>query len=287
MTRVIELAEPPRLARLYAAAIRPARSSRSPVLPDVELVLPEVVVDRDHLAAYDRMCGFRLSDTLPPTYPHVLAFPLHLQLMTDDAFPFAAAGMVHIRNLITTFGPLDAGVPLTIRVRAERLAAHPKGAQLDLVAEVSIGGAPAWTSRGTYLSRGAAAPDLPSLPDEPSPPADLSGQQSATWRVGKDVGRRYARVSGDVNPIHLHPLGARLFGFRGAIAHGMWTKARSLAALESRLPDALTADVSFQKPLPLGTTVRFRTQASPAGWDFVVVPTKDDRPHLTGSVRPA
>ena len=101
------------------------------------------------------------------------------------------------------------------------------------------------------------------------------------------MGRRYARVSGDVNPIHLHPLGARLFGFRGAIAHGMWTKARSLAALESRLPDALTADVSFQQPLPLGSTVRFRTHEGPAGWDFSVVPTKDDRPHLTGSVRPA
>ena len=77
--------------------------------------------------------------------------------------------------------------------------------------------------------------------------------------MGKDVGRRYAKVSGDVNPIHLHPLGARLFGFRGAIAHGMWTKARCLAALQSRVPDALTADVAFQQPLPLGSTVRFLT----------------------------
>ena len=114
--------------------------------------------------------------------------------------------------------------------------------------------------------------------------ADLSGRQATTWRVGKDVGRRYARVSGDVNPIHLHPLGARLFGFPGAIAHGMWTKARCLAALESRLPDALTVDVAFQKPLPLGGTVRFLAREGPTGWDFGVLPATDDRPHLSGSV---
>lgn len=292
MSRVVELAEPPRLPRLYAAALRPSRSARQPELPDVELVLAEVAVDRNHLAAYDRVCGFRLTDTLPATYPHVLAFPLHLRLMTDDAFPFAAVGMVHIRNVITTTGPLDAGVPLTIRVRAEQLAAHAKGAQLDLVADVSAGGAAVWTSRSTYLSRGAAVADLgpgrTAARADPPPGADLSGCQAATWRVGKDVGRRYARVSGDVNPIHLHLLGARLFGFRGPIAHGMWTKARCLAALESRLPDALTVDVAFQKPLPLRSTVRFMTRGEgPTGWDFGVLPATDDRPHLTGSVRPA
>ena len=288
MTRVVELTEPPRLSRLYASALRPSRSPGSPELPDVELVLNEVAVDRDLLAAYDRVCGFRLTDTLPPTYPHVLAFPLHLRLMTDDAFPFAAAGMVHIRNVITTTGRLDAGGSLTIRVRAQRLAPHPKGAQLDLVAEVSAGGAPVWTSRSTYLSRGASLADgdadLAPAPADPAPDADLSGRQAATWQVGKDVGRRYARVSGDVNPIHLHPLGARLFGFRGAIAHGMWTKARSLAALEARLPDALTVDVAFQKPLPLGSTVRFLAREGPTGWEFAVLPATDDRPHLSGSV---
>ena len=288
MTRIVELTEPPRLSRLYAGALRPSRSHRPPELPDVQLVLADVAVDRDLLAAYDRVCGFRLTDTLPPTYPHVLAFPLHLRLMTDDAFTFAAAGMVHIRNVITTACRLDAGVPLAIRVRAQGLAPHPKGAQLDLVAEVSAGGAPVWTSRSTYLSRGAsladADPDPTPAPADSPQAADLSGRQATTWRVGKDVGRRYARVSGDVNPIHLHPLGARLFGFPGAIAHGMWTKARCLAALESRLPDALTVDVAFQKPLPLGSTVRFLAREGPTGWDFGVLAATDDRPHLSGSV---
>ena len=70
-----------------------------------------------------------------------------------------------------------------------------------------------------------------------------------------DIGRRYAAVSGDRNPIHLHALTAQAFGFPSAIAHGMWLKARTLASLEGRLPDAYTADVAFKLPVLLPSTV--------------------------------
>jgi hypothetical protein len=275
--------------------LRPVRS-RPQSLPELELVLGGVCVDRDHLAAYTRVCGFRLSDRLPPTYPHVLAFSLQLQLMTDPAFPFALAGMVHIRNVITAHRAISADVRLTFRVRAERLAAHPRGAQVDLVVAGYDDGSLIWTSRSTYLARGAVAPGSARGAVAPGPaatadsvdaPADLSRCQGAIWRVSKEVGRRYARVSGDVNPIHLHPLSARLFGFPGAIAHGMWTKARSLAAMDGRLPDALTADVTFLRPLPLQSVVRFVARPSPDRWDFGVLPIEEGRPHLTGSVTSA
>ena len=72
---------------------------------------------------------------------------------------------------------------------------------------------------------------------------------AATWRIPDDAGRRYAKVSGDVNPIHLSGLTAKAFGFKRAIAHGMWVKARVLGALAGRLPDALSVDVGFRKPL--------------------------------------
>ena len=286
MGDVVELASTPSLAGLYARALRPTRGSRSGSLPDVELVLGDVTVDRDHLAAYDRVCGFRLSDRLPLTYPHVLAFPLQLQLMTDPSFPFALAGLVHIRNVITAAEPVEAATSLTLRVRSDRLAAHPKGAQVELVAEVYAERALVWTSRSTYLSRGAVA-GQDGQPTAPIPRVDLSEGPAAAWRVGRDVGRRYARVSGDVNPIHLNALGARLFGFPRPIAHGMWTKARALAALDARLPDALTADVTFQRPLPLPSTVRFLARSTAQGWDVGVLPAGEGRPHLTGTVRSA
>ncbi|SCD77380.1 MaoC like domain-containing protein, partial [Streptomyces sp. DpondAA-D4] len=55
----------------------------------------------------------------------------------------------------------------------------------------------------------------------------------AEWRLPGDLGRRYGAVSGDRNPIHLHPLTARLFGFPRHLAHGMWTVARCLAEAET------------------------------------------------------
>ena len=102
---------------------------------------------------------------------------------------------------------------------------------------------------------------------------------AATWRVDAATGRRYAAVSGDVNPIHLYPWTARAFGFPRAIAHGMWTAARALAALEGRLPEALSYDVTFGKPLLLPSTVELRTRAVDGGWDV------DVRSHLTGAIR--
>jgi len=108
---------------------------------------------------------------------------------------------------------------------------------------------------------------------------------TAIWRVPRDIGRRYAAVSGDVNPIHLNPLTARLFGFRRAIAHGMWLKARCLAALEGRLPDHLTATVEFKSPLLLPSTVAFFSASTDSGWTIAVSQGGTGRPHLTGTVQ--
>ncbi len=272
MTAVEAPAAPPRLAPLYARALLSLARRRPavPGLPDQEPVLNPVLVDRSALAAYDDVCGYLLRDTLPPTYPHVLGFPLQVRLMTDAAFPFALPGLVHVRNVIRQHRPISADEPLTVRVHAERLAAHPKGAQVDLVTAVAVDGEPVWDGRSTYLARGASAPAGAADVSPPDAPPEAPGPPRAVWRVPADVGRRYAAVSGDANPIHLSALAARAFGFRSAIAHGMWMKARVLAALEPRLPTAFTADVSFRKPLLLPATAHLCVSARDDGWDVSV-----------------
>jgi acyl dehydratase len=106
------------------------------------------------------------------------------------------------------------------------------------------------------------------------------------WRVPADAGRRYAAVSGDVNPIHLNPVTAKAFGFPRAIAHGMWTAARALAALQGRVPEAATLEVGFRRPLLLPSTVELVTEPAEEGWDLAVRNRKG-AVHLTGTVRPA
>jgi acyl dehydratase len=272
----------PRLGGLYVKAVLGAVGRRGHELPDTELLREDMGVDRAHLAEYARVCGFPVADALPATYPHVLAFPLQVALMAKRSFPLPLPGLVHVRNRITLRRAIDAAEPLSVRVHAEGLRAHPKGAQVDLVARVDAAGESVWEGRSTYLARGATAPDGP---DEPAgPPGIEDGPPVATWRVDAGVGRRYARVSGDVNPIHLHPLTAKAFGFPRAIAQGMWTAAHALAALQGRLPTAFTYDVAFGKPLLLPSTVELRTRPADGGWDVEVRGRKG--PHLTARIVP-
>ena len=114
--------------------------------------------------------------------------------------------------------------------------------------------------------------------------------RGAAWRLPGDLGRRYAAVSGDRNPIHMHALSAKAFGFPRAIAHGMWTKARCLAALEQRLPDAFSVEVEFRRPILLPGKVAFGSleEGTSSSIRFAVSKRRGrarDR-HLDGRVEP-
>ena len=248
-------------------------------LPDGELVLREAEPDRDRLVAYDRVCGFPLRDVLPPTYPHLLAFPLSMQLMTSSEFPFPVIGLVHVRNRIEQRRPLVVEEPLEVRVRTEDLRPHDRGSQFDVVAEARSGNEPAWLSHSTYLHReggGSSGKDGKGERREPPRP-------QAVWKVPGDVGRRYAEVSGDRNPIHLHPLSARLFGMPGMIAHGMWLKARCLAALEGLLPESFTVEVQFKLPVVIPGKVSFASWPDDGGRAFALHDGANEKPHLSGA----
>jgi hypothetical protein len=288
-----ELDSPPSLTALYPRALTgavtelprklPGLRRGEAALPDLELAVRDVRIDREHLAAYDRVCGFRVRDELPPTYPHMVAFPLAMKLMTDGSFPFPVMGLVHIANRIELTRPLRADEPFDFTVRAQKLRDHERGMAFDVVADASAGGDRVWHSTSTYLRKrgGAGGGGSGSRRPDPPPPDSL-------WDVPGDIGRRYGSVSGDINPIHLHPLSARLFGFPKPIAHGMWLKARCLAALEGRLPDALTVEVEFKLPLPLPSKVAFASrEADGGGREFAVHDARKGKPHLTGSVRRA
>lgn len=288
-----ELDATPAVLPMYAKAVGPAlpvigtlpgvrRSGGE--LPDLELRQRSVSIDAERLAAYSEVCGFGVPRTLPATYPHVLAFPLHMALMTDSAFPFAPMGMVHLENRITQHRTLAVDDVLDLRVRPENLRAHAKGQQFDFVSTASVGGEVVWEDVSTFLHRDREG----SGPGEVSRLAGVESPAGATrWSLGGDLGRRYAAVSGDRNPIHLYGLSAKAFGFPRQIAHGMWSKARCLAALQPRLPDAFEIAVAFKKPVLLPSTVAFGAQQAGDRWVFGLRNAKRDTPHVVGTVDPA
>jgi len=274
---MIELSAPPSLKVLYPKAVLTGFRRKGGDLPDTAYTLPGVKVDRDHLAAYNRVCGFRLTDELPATYPHVLAFPLQIKLMSGGDFPFPLVGSVHVANRITQTRPLRVTEKLDLRVHLENLRDHPRGRQFDVISEALVDGEVVWTDVSTYLRRGGGSGS--SGTDRSTPP-----EPTAFWRVPDDIGRRYAEVSGDRNPIHLYKLTAKMFGFPRAIAHGMWTKAHCLAAFEGRLPNAFTVDVAFKLPVLLPTKVAFAAEEQDSTWQFTLSDAKNGKPHLTGEI---
>jgi len=298
-TRTLD--SPPSILPLYARAAAPLvpGASRLPFvpggggeIPDTELVLDGVRPDTNAVAAYAKVCGFSLRDTLPPTYPHVLAFPLHMAVMADGSFPFGAVGLVHVENRIAQHRPIGLGEELRLVVRPTPLQPHKRGQTFGLFTEARVDGEAVWQSTSTMLHRGK--PQNPADGPKSRLGVDKSAHRppgagliaSAEWRLGGDLGRRYASVSGDRNPIHMHSLTAKPLGFPGAIAHGMWTKARCLAALEGRLPDAFAAEVRFRKPIRLPGRVELLSDAGPEEIHFAVRDAKRHTPHLDGAVTP-
>jgi acyl dehydratase len=276
-----ELDGPPSLAPLYAkAALGTAVPGRPDEPPDHALGVGEVEVDPERLADYVRVCGFTLRETLPPTYLHVLGFPLAMSLMSERSFPFALLGLVHIANRIEQRLPVPVTARPTMRVWGENLRPHRRGRQLDLVTEASLDGEVAWLEHRTYLRPGEGSGERPPEPDDPL--ADAS--ESAVWKLPGDLGRRYAAVSGDRNPIHLNGLAARAFGFKGAIAHGMWTLARSLASLDGQVPEAHESTAEFRAPVPIPGTVRLLTKRRADGWELGLESGDGERRHLEVSV---
>jgi acyl dehydratase len=293
------LASSPQVLPLYARAAAPLVPGASLLpfvpggggeVPDLELELNGVRADPAALAAYAKVCGFALRDHLPPTYPHVLAFPLQMAVMADGSFPFGAVGLVHVENRIHQHRPIACGEELTIHVRPTKLQPHPKGRTFTLQTVVLADEEIVWDEVSTMLRRGKPDPDAevaldPGMRDETQPRAAEEMPASAEWRLGGDLGRRYAAVSGDRNPIHLHALTAKPLGFPAAIAHGMWTKARCLAALESRLPDAFEAEIRFRKPILLPARVEFASAEQDEQTTFAVRDAKKKTQHLDGRIK--
>jgi len=247
-------------------------------LPDRTLERTDVLVERAEVQRYAEVCGFPTKDVAPVPYLHMLAFPLHMALMTDAAFPFPAIGSVHLENSITQHRPVAIGETVSLSLKADNLRDSTKGRAWDMNVVGTVGDEVVWESRSTYLRVGKGDKEN----GDPGTSFTAVEAKGPVWSIPENMGRTYGAVSGDRNPIHLYPLTAKALGFPRHIAHGMWSKARCIAALENRLPDHVKVEVAFKKPIFLPGKARFGAEANPAGWDFSLVNPKSGAPHLLG-----
>ena len=281
MSTTIELDNAPSILSLYMRAVTARKAGANQTLPKLSVVLNNVVANSKSLAQYRDVCGFPQSGSMPVTYPHILAFPLHMELLVSDSFPFPLLGLVHVRNEITQYraiGNLEA-MDLECVMGEPRTTA--KGKEFDITTYAHVGGQLVWESVSTMLYR--CKTDIQEEKKAPQALQPMTHQVS--WPVPENIGRRYAKVSGDSNLIHIHALTAKAFGFPKAIAHGMWTKAHALAELDAKLPRGpFKVAVQFKLPIFLPNNVIFEFDELENGFDFMVKDKAGVKPHVSGSI---
>ena len=275
-----ELNELPGMFALFRkAAVKSNKFADGESLPMLGNSIHGLKIDRRHLLAYQRLMGFDENESLPPTYLSMLGFPLVLNIMTHADFPMKAMGQVHLRNEITVLKYFPIGSPIDLSAYIMSNSPTSKGIEWSVGMMAKVNGELVWSSESTMLHRCKTA-----IPRQTADPIMRIGEPQ-TWSVDRGMGRRYARVSGDYNPIHLTAMTAKLFGFKRAIVHGMWSKARSLAVLKDQLPgEGYRVRASFHRPLFLPSKVLFYTKHEEHKTLFSLFNESGQEAHLDGII---
>ena len=225
--------------------------------PEFKASVSGVALDAESVAKYAAACGF--AGGIPPTYPHVLAMPLHLEIFACGSFPLRPMGLIHLSNAIEVLGALRFGMRLDFTVAARNYRRTDSGLAFDMATEIAHEGEPVWRETCVFLSRwpepvertGGRPPRPPKAPKDAAVLAEIDVTGRTAWS--------YARVSGDYNPIHLNDRAARFFGLRGSISHGMWSLARSLAQQPVPvLADGVRVETRFLTPVHLPAKVAIK-----------------------------
>ncbi|HWU69146.1 MAG TPA: MaoC/PaaZ C-terminal domain-containing protein [Stenotrophobium sp.] len=280
----ISLSKLPSAMSLYAKAAATARRRPgSPIeIPALSVRIENFRADPAQLAGYNAVCGFAGTENLPITFPQVMAMPLQMFLMTQPQFPLPLLGLVHLRNSIVQTRALRIDESYGVTVSLGESRRTHSGLEFDAIIEYLSGEEVVYRAVMSVLYR------IPgprgSKPRAEAPAAELAAYRS--FDVPADTGRRYAKVGKDFNPIHLTAASARMFGFKRAIAHGMWSLARCAALMQESMgvePRELL--VQFKQPLFLPGKVTLKILKTSAKTEFMLLARNANTVHLAGSLR--
>lgn len=280
----------PSMVPAYARVLlgkKPYVAPSGTTIRPVELIVDTVRLSRAHLQRYGEICAAPLERGVPPAYLHVVAMPLHMQLFIVENFPVKVLGLIHLRNTIRVLGEVDPNVPLRLRVYFDTMRMTEFGQEYDFTTSYEQNGQLVWEEVSTMFARGNTPPKegskRPSIERSNHPDAGVSTE---TLNIEERTGWRYAKISGDFNPIHLTARTASMFGFKQAVAHGMWSLGRCLGSAAPHLPSGkMQIDTQFKLPVYLPSQALARTWPVDNGVDITMCTPRGDRLHLAMQVR--
>jgi len=309
--------------------------------PEHDFVIPKlpsgarektVKINSKHCDQYHRLTKWQngIAAIVHPNYVQTLSLSMQLDMMVSNPFPFKPMGLVHVANKIDVHFLPEQNASLKLKTAFGKVFYHRRGWLFEVQTSAEVDQVQAIMGTSYYLARRRhsseankhfqseakkAGQGLPSWIDDIVQDA-LEGEDEVTSCMSAvseslvfsdDIGRKYAKVSGDYNPIHLYPYTAKLLGFKKAIAHGMYSKALAVSKVAQHTQfykRSCSIKCVFMLPimLPLNTELLIQGPQGKFGadvesnehFDFALSSTPSSKPsankrnksriHLVGSI---
>jgi hypothetical protein len=192
------------------------------------------------------------KNTLPPCmFPQ---WGMSMLARTLDGLDYDMSRILNGGCTVETAEPIPADKPLLLRTWLDGFDDDGRRVILKQVLVTGTAEAPdALTARVTAIlplrkkSGGDGKKELLIVPPDAAE-IDL-------WRIRRGSGLDFAKLTGDINPVHWSEAYARMMGFRGTIMHGFAIMARLAESLNRYLWSGRSnmwkvLDVRFARPLP-------------------------------------
>ncbi|MEG3766170.1 MaoC/PaaZ C-terminal domain-containing protein [Alteromonas sp. 14N.309.X.WAT.G.H12] len=230
-------------------------------------------------------------DIVHPCFLQAVSLPMHMACLSHKRSPFPLLGLIHRSNRIQQFGPLDIQAPFHFSVGFEGITAHKLGWDIHMYTRVMQAEVPCYEASSTYLVRARAPHTGGKIPRKEHGKTfqDESLSEKYVFKAAlsapSNMGRRYAKVSKDANPIHLYAATARLFGFPQAIAHGMWTLSYCVSQFEvADRVKHISVQCDFKKPLLLPGNAKLLAYEENGETHFSLINDEGGSAHINGSL---
>ncbi|MGP9811438.1 acyl dehydratase [Rhodopseudomonas sp. NSM] len=257
--------------------------------PEFSFIWRDYRISKQAIGALQRIAGradAAATDRLLLLAPHVTGFRLTLAMLMHPRWPLPIWRALQLRNRLTRSGEIKVAYPSDLIARATAWRVHDKGIELDIHAQLLQGDDCPWESITTFYYRGRFAPQFSRGAAEgaafASPVVDATLRPVAHWNVEGDRRLRWARLTGDANPLHLLDAYARRTGFAAASAHPQRIAAQCLGHLAPTQAPMRQLDLWLKGPVYYGRDVTLRQAHAADSDDFALWVDGDERPAMVG-----
>ena len=226
-------------------------------MPEINASWYGAQADQEALQDYCTTLDIEFTKNLPVLYPHAMAGGMHMHMLTHKVFPIGLLGAVHLKNTITQHKAISTNAKMDIHAQMGGFRLTAKGVEFDFTTQINIAGEIVWEELSIYFMAGRFGGKEKPTTTTSFELASLDKMSDiATWLIPKNRGKKYARISGDYNPIHTSKYLAKLFGFKRDIAHGFGILAQAINQFEIGNNTKISTgncqvDVIFKGPLYL------------------------------------